>query len=84
VLDEGWLSLSLRLLAIGCLGAHFWQLSSYPEVMNLRTTIAVCSFILMAFFAGRLTTNRYAIPLLQLFGLAGAILIMSILHTSAA
>ena len=83
MLDDGWLSFCLRLAAIACLGVHFWQLSSYPEIMNLRTTIAVSSFILMAFFADRLATNRYAVPLLQIFGVSGAILIISILHSNA-
>lgn len=83
MLEEGWLSLGLRLAAVACLGAHVWQLSNYPELMNLRSSIAACSFILMAFFAARLTTNRYAIPLLQVFGVGGASLIIYILHSNA-
>ncbi|MDG1462624.1 MAG: hypothetical protein P8R04_03565 [Gammaproteobacteria bacterium] len=83
MLNEGWLSLLLRGLAALCLLLHFLQLAWYPEIMNLRTTIAVCACVLMVFFARSLSANRYAIPVLEVAGVAGACLIMGVLHSGA-
>ncbi len=83
MLDEGWLSGCLRVAAIGLLLAHIWQFAAYPAVMNLRTSIAVTALLLVVIFAGRLTGNRYAVPLLQLFGVLGAGTVMAVLHASA-
>jgi hypothetical protein len=51
--------------------------------MNLRTSVAVSGFLLMATFAARYGSNSYSIILLQLFGLIGAFIIMVVLHFNA-
>jgi|GEM_PF-5259932 len=62
---------------------HILQFAAYPEAMNLRTSVAVAGFLLMATFATRHGSNIYSICLLQLFGLLGAFGIMTVLHFNA-
>ena len=71
----------IGVLALLCL--HGLQFIAYPEVMNLRTSVAVSGFLLIATFATRYGSNSYSIILLQLFGLIGAFMIMVVLHFNA-
>lgn len=72
-----------QIAVIVLLSMHMLQYAAYPGAMNLRTSAAVAGFLLMATFAARYGSNSYSITLLKLFGLAGALVIMGILHFNA-
>ena len=72
-----------QIVVIALLVLHALQFYLYPEVMNVRTSVAAGAFLLISTFAPYCSTNRYAVLLLQIFGIAVALLVMSVLHVSA-
>ena len=72
-----------KAFAAGLLLLHITQFALYPANMNLRTSVAVCSFVAAAVFADRLAASKLAASLLSIFGCAGAVVLISVLHINS-
>ena len=70
----------VQTIALLLIALHALQVIVYPQAMNLRTSIAILLFASAAAFADRHAHGRYTLPALQLFGIAGMLLLMGFLQ----
>ena len=60
---------------------YIWTAGSNPRTGSLRTAIAAIGFGLCVWLPERFTENRYAVPLLMVFGVLGTTVMLFVIHT---
>ena len=63
---------------------YVWTAGQNPRTGSLRTAIAVIGFGLCVWLPERFTENRFAVPLLMVFGVVGTTVMVFIVHTQGA
>ncbi len=60
---------------------YIWTVGPYAGTASLRTAVAVIAFGLCVWLPERFTKNPYAVPLLEVFGVSGTTVMVSVIHT---
>jgi hypothetical protein len=60
---------------------YIWTVGPYAGSASLRTAVAVIAFGLCVWLPERFTKNPYAVPLLEVFGVFGTTVMVSVIHT---
>lgn len=60
---------------------YVWTAGQNPRTGSLRTAFAVIGFGLCVWLPERFTENRFAVPLLMVFGVVGTTVMVIVVHT---
>ena len=59
---------------------YIWTAALPPGTASLRTAVAVIAFFLCVWLPERFTENRFAMPMLKVFGVVGITIMLVVVH----